>query len=87
MPLATPASLPMIFRETLEEINDQRREDKTNKGLVGRLKRATALLERALDVGDSPEEIVQAAVTVAALAARIAAEGDPAYPKYRWPYE
>lgn len=87
MPLATPASLPMIFRETLEEINDQRREDKTNKGLVERLDRQTALVRKALMVGDSPEEIVQACVQVAALAARIAAEGDPAFPKYRWPYE
>mgnify|MGYP006897301038 CR=1 FL=1 len=80
-------SLPMIFRETLEEINDQRKEEKTNVGLVDRLERQTKLLRRALDIGDSPEEIVQASVTVAALAARIAAEGDPAYPKYRWPYE
>lgn len=87
MPLATPASLPMIFRETLEEINDQRREDKTNKCLVERLERQTALVRKALTAGDSPEQIVQELVQVAALAARIAAEGDPAFPKYRWPYE
>ena len=87
MPLATPASLPMIFRETLEEINDQRREDKTNKCLVERLERQTALVRKALTAGDSSEQIVQELVQVAALAARIAAEGDPAFPKYRWPFE
>lgn len=87
MPLATPASLPMIFRETLEEINDQRREEKTNKGLLDRLERQTALVRKALTAGDSPEQIVQECCAVAALAARIAAEGDPAFPKYRWPYE
>ena len=87
MPLATPASLPMFFKETFEEIKDQRRENKTNVGLVDRLDRQSRLLKKALDAGDAPAQIVQEAVTVAALAARIAAEGDPAYPKYRWPYE
>lgn len=87
MPLATPASLPMFFKETFAEINDQRKEEKTNVGLVLRLDRASKLLKKALNAGDTPAEIVQHAVTVAALAARIAAEGDPAYPKYRWPYE
>ena len=87
MPLATPASLPMFFRETLEEIHDQRREEPNNTGLVSRLERQTALLKKALIAKDEPQQIVQEAVAVAALAARIAAEGDPAFPKYRWPYE
>lgn len=87
MGLGTAASLPMFFRETLEEINDQRREDPANKGLAERLVRQTNLLYTALVAGDKPEQIVQQAVTVAALSARIAAEGDPAFPRYRWPYD
>lgn len=87
MPLATPASLPMFFKEVVEEIKDQRREESTNKGLVERCQRQSKLLKRALEAGDDPGEIVQAAVQVAALAYRVAAESDPAYPKYRWPYE
>jgi len=87
MPLATRASLPMFFKETFEEIKDQRREEPTNKGLVGRLERQTALLKKALVAGDSPQQLVQAAVQIAAYAARFASEGDPDYPKYRWPYE
>ncbi len=87
MPLATPASLPMIFRETLEEINDQRREESTNKGLVERLERQVALVRKAFVAGDRSEQIVQELVQVAAYAARIAAEGDPAFPKYKWPYQ
>ena len=87
MPLATPASLPMFFRETLEEIKDQQREEGTNENLVKRLERQTKLLKRALDSEDKPEEIVQLCAQVSALSARIATEGDPAYDKYRWPYE
>ncbi len=87
MSLATPASLPMFFRETLEEINDQRRAEPTNERLVDRLKKQATLANRAILAADDPAQIVQELVQVAALAARIAAEGDPAFPKYRWPYE
>jgi len=87
MPLATPRSLPMFFKESLEEIRDQRREDKSNKGLVKRLERQTGLLKKALVAGDKPEQIVQECAQLAALTARVATEGDPAYPKYRWPFE
>lgn len=87
MPLATPKSLQMFFRETVEEVRDQQREEPTNKNLVVRLERQTKLLKRALSAEDKPEEIVQLSAQVSALAARIATEGDPAYPKYRWPYE
>ncbi len=87
MPLATQKSLRMFFTETFEEIKDQQSEESTNKGLVERLERQTALLKKAILIGDDPREIVQALVQVSAYAARIATEGDPAHPKYRWPYE
>ena len=87
MPLATPASMPMFFREVFEEIKDQRRAEPTNEGLVKRIERQTKLLKTALVAKDDPGQIVQEAVQVAALAYRIAGEGDPAFPKYRWPFE
>lgn len=87
MPLATAASTSLFLREVIEEIKEQRHAEPTNRGLVKRLGRQTALLKTALTAGDKPEQIVQEAVQVATLAARIATEGDPAYRKYRWPYE
>ena len=87
MPLATPASSPMFFRETLAEIKDQRRAEPTNENLASRIRKQSALLNKALVAEDRPESIVQECVQLAALACRLAAEGDPAFPKYRWPYE
>ena len=86
MPLATQRSLQEFFRETLEEIKDQQQEEPTNKGLVDRMGRQAELLKKALVAQDSPEQIVQECAQLSALASRIATEGDPAYPKYRWPF-
>ncbi len=87
MSLATPRALPLFFKEVFDEIRDQQAEEPTNKNLVIRLKRQSALAIRALKANDDPAQIVQELVQVAAFAARIASEGDPEYKKYRWPYE
>ena len=87
MPLATPQSLPMFLKEVVEEIRDQQKAEPTNKNLVQRMRNQAALLHKALIAKDSPDQIVQEAVQLAAYAARVATEGDPEFRHYRWPYE
>lgn len=89
MPLATPASTPIFLKEMVAEVNEQRQNEPTNKGLFRKLVAKFNEVQPTLVACSrdelQPEDVVECLTELAALSLRLAAEGDPLVRGYRWP--
>lgn len=79
-------SYSVIIKEVMLDIQEQREEDTSNKDLAFKTAKQAALTRMALISQDSPEQIFDEAIRTAAMALRLAVEGDSTFKKYKYPY-